>query len=224
MNIIKKIINNLFDFPNTVLFNFKAFPIKIALKLPVKVHRSVKIGKIPKGSIVINSDKLVSRMVLLGYKGAGFISTAHSTVNILGSGKIIFNRNCVIAEGFNIHCDNGELIFGSDFYANRNMTIQCENRIEFGKDNLVGWNVCVRDTDGHSVSRNNETNYQERNVFFKDHVWIASDCTILKGTNIEKDCVIGCNSLLCGLKVIEQGCLVVGVPAIVKRKGVCWEK
>lgn len=40
---------------------------------------------------------------------------------------------------------------GNDFYANRNLTIQCEKQILFGDNDLLGWNVSVRDTDGHRI-------------------------------------------------------------------------
>ena len=39
VKLLKKIIN----LPNTIKFNFKAFPLNIAILLPVSVHYKVKV-------------------------------------------------------------------------------------------------------------------------------------------------------------------------------------
>lgn len=220
VKLLKKIIN----LPNTIKFNFKAFPLNIAILLPVSVHYKVKVGKIPRNSIKINSTNIKRGMIEFGFKGAGFVSASNSSVNIWNSGMIIFEGSCVIAEGFNIHCNNGILRFGNDFYANRNLTIQCEKQILFGDNDLLGWNVSVRDTDGHRIYEQGQQKPMLKEVNIENHVWIASDCTILKGTQIASDSVIGCNSLVCGIKVEEKNSLIAGSPAKVKKTDIVWNK
>ena len=63
-----------------------------------------------------------------------------------------------------------------------------------------------------------------KEVNIENHVWIASDCTILKGTQIASDSVIGCNSLVCGIKVEEKNSLIAGSPAKVKKTDIVWNK
>ena len=83
--------------------------------------------------------------------------------------------------------------------------------MKFGKDVLLGWNINIRDSDGHKII---ETSNKKiiNNINIGNHVWICSNVDILKGTQIGDNCIIGYRSLVCGLKC-EDGKLIAGVPA-----------
>ena len=211
------------DIAKTIYFNFKIFPVSVALKLPVRIKYNVKLGKLKRGSIIINSC-IGNFMIKLGYGGANFINTNDSSLTISNGGKLVFNGKCTLAEGFNIFINGGTLEIGDRLYSNKNIEIQCEEKIMIGESVLIGWNVSIRDTDGHKTYYLGKENNEKDVVSIRDNVWIASNCTILKGTHISSHSIIGCNSLVCGIKINEPECLVAGIPAKIKKRNITWKE
>lgn len=223
MEKIKKILTFFRDLPKSIYVNFKVFNIKDALKLPIRVRYNVKIGKIYKGAIKIKCSLKYS-IVRLGFGGSEFVSDTKSKLSFYNNGVIIFNGKCTLAEGVNIFVDKGKIEFGENIYANKNLTIQSENSIIIEDNSLIGWNVDIRDTDGHMILNNGEERPINGKIYIGKHVWIASNCNILKNSYITENSVIGCNSLICGLKVKDNNCLIVGSPATVKKNNIEWRE
>lgn len=213
---IKEFLKYLRDLPKSIYLNYRCLPFAKAWKLPVRVRYDTKFGILDKNSICINGTCKRS-MITLGYRGGKFVAENRGYISISG-GKMIFNGTCNFGEGFGIAVESGELQFGKNFYANRNLLIECQKKVSFGSDVLLGWNVSVRDTDGHSI---NGKVFKEK-VEVKNHVWIASDVTVLKGSVISEGSVIACNSTVCGLKMQENKCLAVGTPAKIIKNNVEW--
>ena len=213
---IKEFLKYLRDLPKSVYFNYRCLPREQAEKLPVRVRYDTKFGILDKNSVYIKGD-CKRNMITLGYRGGKFVSENRGCIGI-DKGKIIFNGTCNLGEGFGIAVEGGELCFGDNFYANRNLLIECREKISFGKDVLLGWNVSIRDTDGHSI--NGRPFASE--IAVKNHVWIASDVTVLKGSEISDGSVISCNSTVCGLKMKKNNCLVCGTPAKIIKENVEW--
>lgn len=213
---IKEFLKYLRDLPKSVYFNYRCLPFVQAKKLPFRVKYDTEFGILDKKSICINGTCKRS-MITLGYGGGKFVSANRGYIGISG-GKIIFNGTCNLGEGFGIAVEGGELRFGENFYANRNFLAECQKKISFGDNVLLGWNVSVRDTDGHSV--NGKPFIEE--IAVKNHVWIASDVTVLKGSVISEGSVIACKSTVCGLKMQEKKCLAGGTPAKIIKNNVEW--
>jgi len=213
---IKEFLKYLRDLPKSVYFNYRCLPFAQAKKLPFRVRYDTEFGILDKKSICINGE-CRRNMINLGYRGGKFVSANRGYIGISG-GKIIFKGECSFGEGFGIAVEGGELQFGENFYANRNLMIECQEKISFGDNVLLGWNVSVRDTDGHCVNGKQFTD----EITVKSHVWIASDVTVLKGSVISDSSVIGCRSTVFGLKMQEKKCLVAGTPAKVIKENVEW--
>lgn len=213
---IKELLKYWRDLPKSVYFNYRCLPPEQARKLPFRVRYDTKFGILDKNSVYINGD-CKRNMITLGYRGGKFVAQNRGCIGI-SDGKIIFNGKCNFGEGFGIAVEGGTLIFGENFYANRNFMTECQEKISFGNDVLLGWNVSVRDTDGHSV---NGKPFKEE-ITIKNHVWLASDVTVLKGSLISEGSVVACNSMVCGLKMQENQCLVAGIPAKVIKNDVEW--
>ena len=213
---MKECLKYIIDLPKTVYFNYRCLPKNQAVNLPVRVRYNTKFGILDKNSVVINGDCARS-MITLGYRGGKFVNEHKGYISI-SNGKIIFNGKCNFGEGFGISVESGELSFGNNFYANRNFLIECHEKIILGKDVLIGWNVSIRDTDGHSVNRQPFVEAIE----IKDHVWISSDVTVLKGSCITDGSIIACNSTVCGIKMKDKNCLIGGTPAKIIKKNVEW--
>ena len=213
---IKEFLKYLRDLPKSIYFNYRCLPFEQARKLPVRVRYDTKFGILDKNSIYINGI-CKRNMIALGYRGGKFVAQSRGYIGISG-GKIIFNGTCNIGEGFGIAVEGGELSFGENFYANRNFMTECQEKISFGDNVLLGWNVSIRDTDGHSINRKPFT----EEITVKNHAWIASDVTVLKGSLISEGSVIACNSTVCGLKMQENKCLAAGMPARIIKNHVEW--
>jgi acetyltransferase-like isoleucine patch superfamily enzyme len=129
----------------------------------------------------------------------------------------------VISKGSSIRVSGGRLTIGNNFYMNKNCFISCSEKISIGENVLLGWNVNIRDSDGHEIIYNGESKKSIKPVIIGNHVWIASFSDILKGVFLPNDSVIGYRS--CVTKGFgESHCLIVGCPAKVVRKNIDWNK
>ncbi len=82
-------------------------------------------------------------------------------------------------------------------------TIVCQKNIILGNDIKIGGNVCIYDTDFHSLSASKRINsmqdakYTTRaTVIIMDNVFIGAHSTILKGVTIGKNSIIGACSVV----------------------------
>lgn len=223
MKNIKRAITLLRDLPKILYINFKVFDLPTAFRLPIKIKYNVKVGRLKKGCVVIEG-RIERFMIKLGYSGSEFISENKSFISIKNEGKIIIKGNCNISEGFSLLIDNGSLEIGKGFYSNKNLMIQCEKSIFIGNNVLLGWNISIRDTDGHVIRYNSIILESKKSIIIEENTWIASDCTILKGSIIGSGSIVGCNSLVAGDKIKEKNCLIVGSPAKIKKNNVKFEK
>lgn len=84
--------------------------------------------------------------------------------------------------------------------------------------------IVVRNSDVHSILNADEKRTNPaRNTIIGDHVWVAYGATILKGTTIADDSVIGTQSVVAGISV-PRGGVAVGNPARVVKEGVSWTR
>lgn len=222
MRKIKNFILNIRDFPKSVYVNLKCLPFVQAVKLPIKVRWDINIDKMSKNSIEIKCDNIQRYMIKIGYQGAKFVPKSDSYVSIINNGKIIFFGTAVIAEGINLFIDNGVLEIGKNFYANRNLQIQCEKKIAVLDNCLLGWNVEIRDTDGHHIVHNKIQKEYRKEIVIGKHVWVAADVTILKGSKIANDCIVACRSVIGGLQQDKENCLLAGIPAKNIKENIEW--
>lgn len=218
---IKKIFFLILSMPKTIYFNFKAFKIKEAIKLPVIISYKTKMGKIYKNRIKIDGSR---KKIIFGWGGSNhIISNRYSYITIGKDARITFKGNACFGEGNSLRCDEGELIFGKNFSTNKNCNISCNYKMEFADNVLVGWNVIFRDSDGHKIFFNNEEKISKKEVIIGKNVWICSYANILKGAEIPEGCVVAWKSLVLKKFNIKNS-IIGGSPAKVIQENICWEK
>jgi len=106
--------------------------------------------------------------------------------------------------------------------------ITCDSKIfvnksvEIGQDFTCAWGVFISDCDWHTIQYDKNISPIQADVKIGDHVWISHDCSILKGTKIGNNCIVGCKSLLTG-KTYPANSLLVGTPAKVLKSGCDWK-
>lgn len=198
---------------NLIIFGFRGLSIPVVFRFNTKVLNArrgcIQLRKHSKGVVVI---------------GFGGNTSTYSRNNVVDfqKGTIIFNGSAQFSEGVLIK-NKGILVFGDGFAANKNCTFSCTDSISFDDNCLLGWNIHIRDSDGHSIVFNGQEQESVKPVNIGKHVWIASECHILKGSGIPDNCVVGYKSLV--NKIFkENNCIIAGHPATVVRHDITWKK
>lgn len=95
-------------------------------------------------------------------------------------------------------------------------------RVDVGEGSLFSYNVEIRNTDSHSIlnEAGNRTN-PAVDVFIGNHVWVAQDCLLLKGTYLAGNSIVGAKSLV-NKRFEETGSLIAGTPAKILKSGFDW--
>ena len=218
--IIKFVILYIIDLPKILYINYKCLPISQAIKLPIRINHKVKLENLKRNSIIIDCTKITFSMINIGYSGCKFVNENKMYIGVNNNGKITFLGKIKISEGVNIYSDGGNIIFGKNVYINRNLLIQSNNKITIKDNCLIGWNVNIRDTDGHKT-KSNSGNCE---IIIGERTWISSDVTILKSTKIGNNSIVGCNSLVCRFQAKKDNILIAGHPAKEIKENIEWEE
>ena len=212
------------NFAKTVYYNFKLFPFKTALKFPLLISWGIKIKGLKRGVFKING-RIIPLMIKLGYGGSKDLNAVNPKRSYLciDKGTITFDGKAVFAPHFNIIVKDAELQIGDGFCCNNSCTISCLKGLYFGRDCLLGGEIIIRDSDGHSISYSNKRQNLDDKIVIGDHVWICSKCSILKGFRIGNDSVVAYGSL-CTKAIHMEHVLIGGYPAKLIKNINGWEK
>ena len=148
-------------------------------------------------------------------------------ISVSSKGKLEFTGTADLKEGITILITNsGKITFGDQFSCNRNCCFSSDSKIEFGNDVLLGWNVNIRTSDGHPVCKVDDERQilnLARPVRIGNHVWIAANADILKGVDIQDNCIIGYRS--CVTKsILEKNVVIAGYPARIVKRDIQWRR
>lgn len=213
----------------SLYFNMKVFPMKTALKLPVFVKYNIRCRGLRKGVIKINAP-VSTGMIKIGAADGpeGIVTGKEKCSIILGqSGQIIFDGTANLSNGTTIRCDGSGIVrFGNKFTCNANCLFASNTEIVFGEDCMLGWNVSVRDSDGHKLFNLDQPGVRANNdvgINIGDHVWLSSYSDVLKGAKVSNNSVIGYRA--CVTKRFEESnCVIAGIPGKIVKHGVTWER
>lgn len=224
---ITKIFKMIVSFPKTLSLNCRLFPLKTAIRLPIITTYDALLHDVVRGSCVIQGE-IRPGMIQLGW-GGGSVGVPGVTEKTQWSvrGKIVFNGSAKIAKGSSVRVDpKGELIIGDHFACNKNCFLAAEKRIVIGDNATLGWNVNIRDSDGHSIYQMDDSEENMLNepdeVRIGNHVWICSYADVLKGVTIPNDCVVAYRSC-CVKSFTKENTIIAGAPAKVVRESVMWK-
>ena len=194
--------------------NLKHFGIEGLLKMPIIIQYGASFHCRTKNGIqFLNSLKLNMLTIKTG-----------CIITIEIGGLIVFtgDRACFGVRNFVLVQTKGFFEIGNNFWSNRNSEFHCNNSLKIGNDVLVSIHVMIIDTDYHSIydNRMNLVN-PDKEISIGNKVWIGYNVTILKGTRISNNIVLGANSLVLG-KLMEENSIYAGNPAIIRRKDITW--
>lgn len=226
---MNKFLKLILSVPKSLYFNIRILGFKKGIKLPILVGYNTIIKEVHKGCITI-PDKFKFGMVKIGINHGTdgiFEGSIKSFIKISKESQIIFKGNADFKEGISLLATyGGRIILGDKFSCNRGCYISSDNLIEIGEDVMFGWNVHIRTSDGHPIYYLNNLNQrinENKTVLIGNHVWIASEAKVLKGTSVPDFCIVGFAS--CTTKTFsEKNSIIAGSPAKVVKSAIYWER
>lgn len=228
---MNKLSFNVFlSLPKTIWFNFRYLPLLQAIKLPVWIATNVKIKSMYRFGIILSKNATFNS-VHIGYHKADAVDTyaSHTVLCIEkgdteDGGKLVIADDAHIGCGAIIHVKKGAVLkLGKNFAISGTTSIVCSKKITIGDNVQFSWNTLVMDSDAHKIfDENGKILNNPCPISIGNKVWIAANCTILKGTKISDHTVVGCNSLL-NKEFPVSHVLIVGMPGKVVKKLGDWE-
>lgn len=223
-----KLLHFILSLPITIYCNFKVFPFNIACRLPFLVDYKTRVMGLKKNCIEISNPRFACVKYGWGY---GSLGNNCNSINYLifrntkcNHGCIIFKGRAQFAVGVTLRIDNGgTILFGDHFTANQNFSCFSNTSIKFGDNCAAGWNVNVRDSDGHAIlDDNGNTINPNRKISIGNHVWMASHCDILKGTKVSDDSIIGFKTLV-SRQFEQTNVIIAGCPGKIIKENINWK-
>jgi acetyltransferase-like isoleucine patch superfamily enzyme/coenzyme F420-reducing hydrogenase beta subunit len=148
-------------------------------------------------------------------------STLETRLLVEENATLEIETDLVIGYGSDIEIFKGATLkFGGKGGSNINTTIICAERIEIGKDVMIGRNVTIRDNNGgHYLNRQGYKN--TRPVIIGDKAWLCEGCTIMPGVHIGEGAIIGAHAFVASN--VPAHALVAGNPARIVDEDVLWK-
>jgi hypothetical protein len=146
-------------------------------------------------------------------------------ISLGGNSTLTIDGDLVIGNGTRlVLTDGAELYLGgrrreSSAGITENSRIFVKKKVHIGVDCMVAWGVFVTDCDWHeSLEGRNQAD-----VHIGDHVWLAANCSVIKGARIGDNSVIAAHSLV-GSMTVPESSFVCGVPGRVFRGETGWRR
>ena len=222
MSIGKIIINirYLLGIPKSIYVCFRLCKLREAFCLPIIVSHKTKLADLS-GNITLGRVK--TGIVRIGFGSVETYDFSHLRTILSVPGHIHFDGKTKIGFGSRLSI-SGHLHVGNNFHISAASTIIARSKITIGQDSLIAWECLLTDADHHHIIDDfgNIINGPE-DINIGNHVWICARSTVLKGSNIADDCIIGAQSLVSG-KHTEKRNLIAGNPAKTIKRNINWKE
>lgn len=177
------------------------------------------------GGVQICSNKLKVGLIQIGYGAIGIIDSRYerSILQISKTGKLIFSGRCFLGSGIRLVI-TGICEIGNNVNLSGNTSLCCYEKVKIGDESLISWDTLLIDTDFHKIYDNQKNQINSnKSIEIGKHVWIGARSTILKGSVIPDNSIIGANSTYSGIQT-EKNCIYGGSPAKLLKSNICWEQ
>lgn len=126
-----------------------------------------------------------------------------------------------IYSGAKIYVNKGAILSLGSGYINHNLNLSCFYQIEIGHNVAISENVSIRDSDNHTIIKDDIKSVPTQSIKIGDHVWIGMNVTILKGVVLGNNVVVAAGSVV--NKSFPDNVLIGGVPARVIKHDITWK-
>lgn len=206
----------------TIWFNFKMFPLKTAIRMPVFLYGKTTFRSL-NGKIFINAA-VNPGMIKIG-KNDYYIDTSIQHCIWTINGTIVFNGPVSFGHGsYVLVSKNSKLSIGTHgTYLGSNLKIMCFENITIGDNVRVTWDCQFMDTSFHYIellNKENQIRPLTKPIIIGDRVWVGNRTTISKGAVIPDDTIVASNSIVNkDFSLVEPYSMLAGSPASVKGTG-----
>lgn len=206
----------------TLYFNFRVFPLRVALKLPVQVIGKAKLIGLTRGCVKLKHSDTPPFSIQFGV--VAFDSSLTTQVKFSRGAVFSVGKDIRIHGGANISVnENARLTIGDDVLFNHNVFLACSKEVEIGNHVSFGWNVQVLDSDFHIIYDSEKKEFISPcgTVKIGDYVWLGNHCSVLKKSVVPSRSIVSSNSLVNRdlSESGETGSLFAGMPVKCKRTG-----
>lgn len=182
----------------TLWFNLKAFPLRLAIRVPILISWNVKVRKV--GHIEI-LDPVTPGMISIGVIKITPWESNADQITFSNEGKLTFGGRAKIHPGVRLAVlPNAQLTLGERTMLGCRCRVICARSITLGHDVRLSWDSQLFDTDFHFLTnqQTGHTHQRQRDVVIGDNVFIGNRCTIGKGTILPDGAIVSCCSRLIG--------------------------
>lgn len=205
--------------PKTIVFNFKYFRLKDAIRLPVLVSHRVRFAHL-QGKVFLYGKVTFGR-VRIGFGEVNIFDPSRSRSVWDNTGTVLINGHAKFGHGTKISV-SGEIIFGDNFETTAECQIYCVHKISIGENVIISWDTLLMDTDSHSILNENMNILNpDKEIVISNNVWIGCRCLILKGVFIGDNVVVAANTTL-HRSVKGNDMIIGGNPPKILRESIQW--
>lgn len=185
-------------------------------------HNSFKMGVVLRKKCKIKIEGTNNTIIV-----EDFSRLINSNIYIHGNNNIIsIGPRCYLYKAdFYIEDDGCEIRLGTHISidgATHFAAIE-GRKIFVGNDCMFSQNIFVRTGDAHSIL-DLETRKRinpSKNVSIGNHCWIGMNSTIMKGTRIGDNSIVGAGAILSG-DFIDGNCVIAGIPGRIIKSNIDW--
>ncbi|HPC02624.1 MAG TPA: acyltransferase [Syntrophales bacterium] len=147
------------------------------------------------------------------------------SITLAEKSRLEIGGEFVIGNGTKISLDKGSHLFigGKKHESVSGITENCKimvkKKVHIGADCIISWNAYITDCDWHFISGKAVQN----DVTIGDHVWIACNTSILKGSKIGNNCIVGAHSVV-SMKTIPDDSIIAGNPVRILSNNIQWSR
>jgi len=225
---LKNIYHFLLDLKNASHCN----PFVILKNLEVNLFHKSFETKVMNGDYVIINRKVildidktarirVKGRFVLGHRIRFAKSNLETRLLMERNAKIILDDDFIIGYGSDIEIfHDAELHCEGRGGSNIGLTLVCGEKIDIGKDVMIGRNCTIRDNNGsHVIARRGYRNSHP--VIIGQHSWLCESCTLIGGAHLGDCAIVGAKAVVAGK--VPSFAMVFGNPAQVVDENVYWK-
>jgi acetyltransferase-like isoleucine patch superfamily enzyme len=210
----------------TLYFNFKKFPVSVALKLPVFFYGPVKFQALS-GSVTI--DAPIERG-MIGFGQPYEKNTVHAGIaEVAIRGEVIFKGHMQFGKDYFFYVEKNAVVkFGHMAGIGSHSSLVCMYNISLGNYARISSGSQIMDTNFHPMINTitGERHIIEAPVIIGDYNYISNRVTILRGSITPDFCTVASNTLCTkDYSAFGENVLIGGVPAKLLRNNISrdWE-
>ena len=228
------------DFYGNLMISTSAVPqFTIGMKATIRIGKNVKFGKNVRITSWGYSEIVIEDNVTIGdncrieirddskiYLGKNMNIEEDVHIRATRRGNIYFGAKCLLSRYDDVFVTGGSKIdVGENTYFSQRDILRFYSNTIFtcGKNCAFSNYVKIRGENGHTIIDLDEKKVKvgKTNVCVADHVWVGMGVTLLGGTIINRDSIVGADSLIS--KEFPPNSMIAGTPAKIIKENVDWD-